>query len=271
DEDEGLPRSKRAKVDPSGFAWRSRANEFLDSIVLSPEHHNVQEQVELYSRDPKEAVRDLLNVFHTPALPNSQWKPVLLDGFVDFNAILTSSYAIDAEEPQQLVFSDTHLEIKKPKMVTKVSTHGQWINVFRTFEDAVNFAFAGRSRELHTYWNHINDLFSSRHHSQHARIINYNRTARVFIGTRRDVLLNEVHKFRHVQDAHLLDGGVAVTPSGPSNPGGGSKQKPPTKPRKRSQEVCRNFNQGRCRLASECNYRHVCSKCNGGGHPASEC
>ncbi|KAJ7822420.1 hypothetical protein B0H13DRAFT_2127034, partial [Mycena leptocephala] len=92
----------RSCIDPSG------AGDFLDSI-----------QVEVYSQDPKEAVRDLLNSFHAPALPESLWKPVLLDRFVDFDAILSGSYAVEAEEPQQLVL-------------------------------AVNFAFDGRYRELRT-------------------------------------------------------------------------------------------------------------------------
>ena len=155
-------------------------------------------------------------------------------------------------------------------MAAKISTHGQWINAFRAFEEAINFAFEGRERELRTYWTHINDLFSSRHHSLHARILNYDRATRVFVGQRRDILLGEIEKFRHIQDAHLLDGGVAVAATSPSS--GGHKTKPPggAKPRKRGPEVCRNYNQGRCRLGSECNYKHACLECNG-SHPAAEC
>ncbi|KAJ7921130.1 hypothetical protein B0H13DRAFT_1604794, partial [Mycena leptocephala] len=191
--------------------------------------------------------------------------------FVDFDSILTNSFAIEVEEPQQLVLGDTHLEVKKPKMVTKVSTHGQWINAFRTFEDAVNFAFDGRRDELRAYWDHINDLFSSRHPSLHGRIINYDRAARIFVGQRRDILLNEVSKFRHIQDAHLLDGGIVVVPSARLG-GGEQKTKPPAgKGRKRSQEICRNFNHGRCRLGNDCNYQHACLDCHGRGHTAPEC
>ncbi|KAJ7845932.1 hypothetical protein B0H13DRAFT_1540950, partial [Mycena leptocephala] len=274
DDDEELHRPKRSRVDTTAFAWRSRARDFLDSIVLTAEHQNVLQQVEVYSQDPKEAVRDLLNSFHAPALPESLWKPVLLDRFVDFDAILSGSYAVEAEEPQQLVLGDSHLEIKKPKVVARVTTHGQWINAFRTFEEAVNFAFDGRYRELRTYWTHINDLFSSRHSSLHARIINYDRAARVFVGQRRDVLLSEISKFQHVQDAHLLDGGIAVAPSGGGGSGGsGPKTKPPggPKPRKRTQEICRNFNRGQCRLGTDCNYQHACAECHGRGHTVSEC
>ncbi|KAJ7717110.1 hypothetical protein DFH07DRAFT_762113 [Mycena maculata] len=271
DGDEGPLRTKWSKVDSSSFVWRSRAREFLDSMVFTPEHQDLLRQIEVYSQDPKGTVCDLLNTFDAPALPETQWKNVLLDRFVDFDAILTSSYAIEPEEPQQLVLGDAHLEVKKSKMVAKVSTHGQWINAFRIFEEAVNFAFEGRYRELRTYWTHINDLFSSRHPSLHARILNYDRAARVFVGQRRDILLSEVEKFRHVQDAHLLDGGIAVASAAPLS-NGGSRAKPLAGAKSRKwAEVCRNYNHGRCRLGSECNYRHACMDCNGSGHPASEC
>ncbi|KAJ7171675.1 hypothetical protein C8R43DRAFT_874837 [Mycena crocata] len=272
DEDEGAYRVKRSRINTANFVWRSQARKFLDSMVLTPAHEDVLRQVEFHSEDLKETVRDLLNTFHAPALPESLWKHVLLDRFVDFDTILTGSFSIDAEEPQQLVLGDSHVEIKKPKLVTKITTHGQWINAFRTFEDAVNFAFSGRHNELRAYWGHINDLFSTRNPSLHGRIINYDRAARNFVGQRRDILLNEFAKFRHVQDAHLLDGGIAVTPAYPPS-GGSSKTKGPGsggKGRKRSQEICRNYNRGQCKLDT-CNYQHVCLECHGRGHTAPDC
>ncbi|KAJ7162652.1 hypothetical protein C8R43DRAFT_880147, partial [Mycena crocata] len=223
-----------------------------------------------FTVDPKEAMRDLLNSPFVPALPETLWKPVLLDRFVDFDVILGNAFAIDAEEPQQLLIGDSHLENKKPKVVTKISTQGQWINSFHLYEDAVNFVFEARHGELRAYWTHINDLFSTRHHSLHSRIVNYDRAARVFVGQQRDILLHEFATFRHIQDAHLLDGGVAVVSSS-SGSGGQRSKAPGSAKRKRTQEVCRNFNYGHCKLGSECNYRHVCLDCNGGGHVASGC
>ncbi|KAJ7918065.1 hypothetical protein B0H13DRAFT_1557118, partial [Mycena leptocephala] len=83
-----------------------------------------------YSQDAKEAVRNLLNSFHAPALPETQWRNVLLDRFVDFDTILSNFFTVDVEEPQQLLLSDSYVEVKKPKVVSKVTTHGQWINAF---------------------------------------------------------------------------------------------------------------------------------------------
>ncbi|KAJ7199221.1 hypothetical protein GGX14DRAFT_662399 [Mycena pura] len=189
DDDDGVYRAKRSRVDTSAFVWCARTNDFLNSMALTQEHRSIARQVEIYSLDTRETIRDISNSFHAPALPDSQWKNVILDRFVDFDTILTNSYAVEAEEPQQLILGDAHLEIKKSKVVSKISTHGQWINAYRSYEDAVNFAFEGRRTELRTYWNHINDLFSSRNTSLHGRILNYDRAARLFVGQRRDVLL----------------------------------------------------------------------------------
>ena len=36
-------------------------------------------------------------------------------------------------------------------------------------------------------------------------------------------------------------------------------------------EVCRRFNEGRCRLAAKCRYLHTCKECGNKGHPAVTC
>ncbi|KAJ7162653.1 hypothetical protein C8R43DRAFT_1123337 [Mycena crocata] len=51
DRDEDAYRTKRSRVDASSFVWRSHANEFLNSIALSPEHQRVLHQIEIHSVD----------------------------------------------------------------------------------------------------------------------------------------------------------------------------------------------------------------------------
>ncbi|KAJ7222639.1 hypothetical protein GGX14DRAFT_352366 [Mycena pura] len=257
--------SKRPKVDASEYAWRARAEDFLETLHFTPEHQRVLEQVEIHSRDIKGAVTDVTIAPFVPALPYGQWKPILLDQFVDFDSILSNTFATEPEEPQQLVIGETSLEVKKSKVVSKITTHGQWINAFRVYEDAVNFAFDGRRHELRTYWTHINDLFSSRHYSLHSRVISYDRATRVFVGQRRDVLLGDVHRFRHIQDAHLSDGGIAIVTPKPRDRNG--------KPSRANNgtETCRKWNFGRCQLGVDCRYRHVCLGCGNTGHRKSDC
>lgn len=120
DIDDDGPRVKRSKVDSAEFVWCSRAKELLDSMVLTPERLAVQQRVKIHSRDPKAAVPDLLNSFRAPALPESQWRNVLLDRFVDLDSIVTNSYAVEAEEPQQLVVRDSYLEVEKPRTVSRI-------------------------------------------------------------------------------------------------------------------------------------------------------
>jgi hypothetical protein len=274
DVNEDLHVAKRSRIDPTKFTWRSQEHEFLTSIVLTAEHQNVRQQVENYSLDPKEALRDLLNSFGNPAISETQWKDVLLDRYVEFDDILADSFTIEAEESQQLLLGNTTLEIKKPKVVSKISSQGDWLNAFMSFEDAVNFAFSGRSEELRTYSRHITNLFRSTHTSLHHRIINYDRAVRIFVGRRRDVLLSEISKFDHIRSAHLVDGGIGVTHLQQFSSTSQSKPRPSgnTKPRpRRSGEVCRNHNNGRCKMGPDCNYRHVCSSCQASNHTAPNC
>jgi hypothetical protein len=119
DDDEGPRGPKRSRLNASNFVWRSRAKDFLDSMVFSPEHRDLLRQVDVYSQDPKGTISDLLNTFDAPALPETQWRNVLLDRFVDFDTILASSYTVEPEEPQQLVLGDTHLEVKRADTIAE--------------------------------------------------------------------------------------------------------------------------------------------------------
>ncbi|KAJ7189856.1 hypothetical protein GGX14DRAFT_607754 [Mycena pura] len=89
-----------------------------------------------------------------PSFPETLWRDVLLDRFV------TNRFATEPDEPQRLLFGDHQLEIKRPKVVSRVSNHGEWILAFWTYERAINFAFKYCRDELETYRNYIQDLFA---------------------------------------------------------------------------------------------------------------
>lgn len=48
------------------------------------------------------------------------------------------------------------------------------------------------------------------------------------------------------------------------------KPKAPKSNRFRSQEICRNYNAGKCKWGNKCYRKHSCSRCNG-NHPVSDC
>ncbi|KAE9386047.1 hypothetical protein BT96DRAFT_839872, partial [Gymnopus androsaceus JB14] len=255
---------KHQKVNPSEFHW-NKGTSFIHSVILSPAHESTRRQVEAYTLDIKEALQNLDLSYGKPSLSSKQWKNVLRDDYVEFDEILAGAFTTTPQTSNELVIGETTLEVQKPKVVSKVSTHGEWINAFRTFEEAVQFAFSGREMELRGYWNHINNLFSAKQVSLHQRVINYDRAVRIYVGGRRDILLHETDKYIHLKDAHLEAGGVAIyMPSPPmSNPGKGSK-------RKRTSEVCRNWNFKHCNGTS-CVFRHVCIHCQSADHVGPKC
>lgn len=257
--------SKKPRADPSKFSWNDQTKIFLDSFTVTPAHERVREQVAAYNIDIKTSLRDLDTSYGKPSFPRSQWKNVLLDGYVEFNEIFSNSFTTEPDESDLLVIGDTHLEFQKPKLASKIKKATQWNSAWRVYEQAVKFAFKGRDLELERYWKHINDLFEARHESTHEFIINYDRAVRIYVGGRRDILLHEVEKFTHIKEAHLSPSGVFVVshPSG-SISGGGGKGK-----RKRT-EVCKNFNFRQC-SRPDCSYKHICIFCQSSDHVGPKC
>ncbi|KAJ3969352.1 hypothetical protein EV361DRAFT_804023 [Lentinula raphanica] len=255
---------KRRRVNSSDFHWNQGANLIL-SATLTAAHEQVRRQVENYSLDTKNALQSLDVAIAKPSLPKSQWKNVLLDGYVDFDDLLGNLFTTELEETSLYLSGETTLEFRRPKPVTKVNTHGQWINAFRVYEEAVNFAFAGRQPELQAYWSHIHYLFAAMQPVLHHRVINYDKAVRIFVGSRRDILLNEVEKFAHLKVAHLDSGGIAVSTS--SNFSGG---KPSKGKRKHTSEICRNWNFRSCNSGT-CVFRHACIFCQSSEHVGPKC
>ncbi|KAJ7210478.1 hypothetical protein GGX14DRAFT_363292 [Mycena pura] len=269
DDNGGESPLKRARFDPASVAWGGAADRFIESVAYSPQHIAVVEQVEAYSLDIKESLRLLSISLSKPTFPESLWKDVLLDRFVDLDVIIANRFATEPDEPHRLFLGDHQLEVKKQKLVSRVSNHGEWILAFRVYERAVNFAFKGRWAELEAYGNHVQDLFASWHPSLHHRIINYDRAARNLIGQSHGILFSDTQQLRACESAHLSAGGI-FSISGPSQrPDSRGKDKRPSK-RPENGEVCRNYNHGRCERGRECRYKHVCLGCKG-THVVGDC
>ncbi|KAJ7065761.1 hypothetical protein C8F01DRAFT_982130, partial [Mycena amicta] len=215
-----------------------------------------------------------------PGFPRNLWKAVLLDEYVDFDAILTSTYAVEADESDQFVVGEDYLEVKKPKLVSRISDRGQWITAFWTWYEAVIFAFPERRTELQTYFRHINDTFSSKSANVHWRVINYDRAARVHICRTKALLFDDISELTGVRDAHLSNNGVRVNapqPNGnrklPGKSPAKARRAPPDGQQREydANEVCRRYNRNECTRGTTCRFRHACSGCDGDGHAANDC
>ncbi|KAJ7634577.1 hypothetical protein FB45DRAFT_675999, partial [Roridomyces roridus] len=221
-----------------------------------------------YSLDVKESIRLASVDLRKPAFPDSLWRDVLLDRFVDLDAVIAGQFAVEPDEAQHVVIGEHQLEIKKPKVVSRITNHGDWIIAWRLYERAVNFAFRGRNLELETYANHMHDLFASWHHSFHYRVLNYDRAARNVIGQNHGILFSDIYRLRACENAHLSAGGTHVVPA-TSTPPNGSNSGSKGKQNKRT-EVCRNYNFSSCDR-EVCRFQHVCHRCKSKTHTVKQC
>ncbi|KIK53142.1 hypothetical protein GYMLUDRAFT_134196, partial [Collybiopsis luxurians FD-317 M1] len=254
--------TKKRRIDKSKVHWNQDQN--LYAAVLSPAHEELGQQIAQYSAGIKDALKDLDIALNKPSLPKAQWTNVLLDNYVNLDEILGHSFTTEAEYQGVFLVGSTTLEFKKPRVVSKITSHDQWLNAFRTYEQAVHFAFKGREFEL-GYSDHINNLFATTHTSLHHRIINYNRAARIYVGSRRDILLHEINKFNFIKATHVDTGGIAVVGSSTNVGFGKSAQK-----WKQGIKVCRNWNFRSC-MREKCVFRHTCIHCGSTDHVARDC
>nr|GAT47556.1 predicted protein [Mycena chlorophos] len=275
DDDDGDDRSptKRPKVDYGALLRPAdAAGDFLDALV-SARVREVAKRVELFSLDPKEAIRAIVTSPHAPSFPPSLWKAVILDQYVDLDLVQANSFAVEPERPQEVFLGEHELEVRKPKVVSRITSVAQWNIVWWAYQQAVLFVFPGREMELREYAKHINNTFQSHHERFHLRVLNYDRAARVHIGQTRSLLLDDVVTLHELRHAHLADTGLHVVAfSGDKGLERGQRQQRdrarPTR-KNGAAEICLNYNRGRCTLA-HCRYRHVCTDCQG-PHPAGEC
>ncbi|KAJ7069560.1 hypothetical protein C8F01DRAFT_1113180 [Mycena amicta] len=208
------------------------------------------------------------NMPRAPRFPASLWKYVILNQFVDFDAIIANTFTAEPDQAQQIVIGDTGIELQKAKTVSKITTHAQWNSAFWQFYAAVTFAFPNRQNELQTYWNYVNSLFTAAHPGTHSRIIQFDRAARGEISQTPRLLYSDVSELAACKMAHLDPIGLHVFPEAQDRQARPPKTSDGERPRRR--EICRNFNHGRCSV-SDCNRRHVCLECQASNHVAKDC
>ena len=269
DESKDLVTSKRT------YPWE--ATGVIHSAILTEMHIRVNNDIESFTEDISSARQNLLNTLGCPPFPHSEWTNILKGRAVNLDTVFSEMYSVSVEEHSTFSISETlSLKVGKPKQTTKITTHGEWAVAWAAYVRAMLFIFSYRQGELNEYQTHITNLFASQHHSVHDRVLNYDRAVRIFIGQQRSVLFNETIKYSHLKHAHIDSTGVAVvrgdvTSSAVEFSGGPTRRGKTTRQR-RTREICRNHNAGKCRFTKEqCKYAHLCGNCGASGHTQDNC
>ncbi|KAJ6612764.1 hypothetical protein B0H10DRAFT_1744269, partial [Mycena sp. CBHHK59/15] len=141
--------------------------------------------IENYSRDVKEATRIIRSHAGCPSFTEDGWKDVLEGNYVNFDEI--------ARELLDL---------------TRITTQGQWVDAWRKYRRCVVFAFEGRNEELDAYFDYIQGLFSQAGSEFAHNVIGCDKAIRMFIGTSKATLFNDLPSFAQYERSYLIPGMV---------------------------------------------------------------
>jgi hypothetical protein len=255
------PSSKRHKVDETLYAWK--VQELLAPAPLSQNLEHTRSMVQNYTADLKHALWSLQSSSVLPPFPKSEWKHVLAGTAVNLDVVFSGLFSTLAEDKSTASIGDFDLSIGGGKPSKHVQSHGDWTIAWNATFAAILCAFPHRAMELRIYSEYILQFFGAFPHS-HSKVINLDKAIRRYVGEVRHLELADVGRFRHLEARYLQDDGAG-------NQTGPRKEKEISKAGRRSNEVCRQWNSGTCnRRASECRFRHLCSKCRA-SHPSTEC
>src|SRR5882762_2820277 len=213
--------------------------------------------VQNYTADLKHALWSLQSAGTLPPFPKSEWKHVLSGAAVNLDVVFSGLFSTLADDKTTTSVRDFDLSVSSSKPSKVVQTHGDWTIAWNATSAAILCAFPHRAFELQQYSEYILQFFGAFPYL-------HSKAIRRYTGEVKHIGLSEIGCFRHLEARYLQEDGAGNR----TNP---RKEKEVNKPSRRSNETCRQWNNGVCnRRASECRYRHLCAICRG-SHPSSEC
>ena len=207
----------------------------------------------------------IINTPGCPAFPDTEWlnltqgKSINLDNiFSGFYSTFTNNQSIGEVE-----FKFGMMDISKPVMM-----HGDWTIMFDLTRDAFLFTFTHRAEELKVYQCYILHQFTTKHESEHPRVITLDRAIRNWVSECQDSLLSNLDQFNNLQTMHLDHYGVAKSGHTAGCNFANLSNKPSTR---KQNEPCWNWNKGISRCRKNCYYLHICKLCLKKGHTSNKC
>ncbi|KIK75393.1 hypothetical protein PAXRUDRAFT_19039 [Paxillus rubicundulus Ve08.2h10] len=178
-DEEGQSSSKRqcSAIDKSLFPWGPTSIAIRDT--LAPEHQQVLNILVNWSNDPTFVVQKILLTPGAPNFPPDQWTNIVKGLAVDLNKILGAHYSL---KPSKRKILETYRTSKQSKIVW---THGDWVIAFGKTLQATVFALPQRSAEYAAWQTYISQLFASVQFSQHERVIEFDKAARLCVAKKK--------------------------------------------------------------------------------------
>ncbi|KAJ3506134.1 hypothetical protein NLJ89_g7034 [Agrocybe chaxingu] len=211
----------RRRIDPNVFPWNIQ--EELSPSALAPDLRQTLVALENFSRDLKLAKSSLLNSARCPQFPDGEWTNLLAGRVVDLDHVLSGVYSIDSDSRKRERLGSLEVIVGGGNPLRTIRTHSDWVIAWDVFVQAVLYVFPHRSNELTAYGKFIRQLFTSVPVERHARVIQFDRAARLRAASRRDLLLSDHHQFTDLNVLWIQNAGGGVFGSDDRNRKGGGE------------------------------------------------
>ncbi|KAI6000277.1 hypothetical protein EDC04DRAFT_2584078, partial [Pisolithus marmoratus] len=257
------------QLDVSLFPWNERRESWVAS--LPEDIKSTFEQIELYSRDPKQVVKHILSTPGCPPFPPSQWLNLVQWKYVDLAKVLKSAHTTELDPKQSHIIDDkVELLFRVSKPMGAIKSAADHNTAFTMFVKVLSFVFPQHWEEYSEYQSKLGQLFHSLEPAFHSRIIDYDRAIRNCVSVQRHLHVTDPTHFNDLRTTFLTSHGVGSHSSKST-----ATLQPGAKPGSSGQcrEPCHKWNRGLCQKSeAECFYAHCCDRrgCRG-SHRRPEC
>lgn len=246
-----------------------------DDVTLHPVVRQTRQLVRDFTEDLEATKRDLLNTSNLPALPDSVWRSILKDEYVDLDKIFSAyNSSVDTRKRSEKIAEGLWLQTESDTPIKHIGTSTDWLVTFRTYMRGVLIAFPHRNKEFEAWEELVSTKFRVYNTTVHKRIIALEAVSRRSIFDAPSLCLLNTHVLESFVPAYLaVEGTEFSAVSGGASAG--------DRPRKKARyfggsssaaanrSTCNNWNSKGCTY-NNCRHRHVCSNC-GGPHTKREC
>ena len=261
--------NKKQRIFESQMPWFSAEQQVRKSNT-NPSCNKTRSIIEIFQRDPTTVKRWIRCASTAPAgFPTTEWDALVKGETVDLDTVFSSLHHIHRIDESIGHVGSTEIQFGRPKPAAKIETSGQWTAAFNLLVKATSFLFPHRYDELRQYGDYMEELFSAKSTTVHAKLFKYDEAIRYKVGQGQNILLTDRQQFTRYYEAIVASDGVGV--EGSSERGQGSPRKG-TKSGEKS-DICHRFNgaKGCSATADKCKYKHICKKCKSSGHGKVDC
>lgn len=254
--------------------WHS-LTAIVDDVTIHPTVRQTRTLVAEYAADLEATRTDLLCTSGLPVLPDTVWKSILKDEYVDLDKIHSSyNSSVDTRKRSEKLAEGLWLQTESDAPTKHISNSTDWIVTFRWYMRGVLVAFPHRAREFESWDDLISSKFRVYSTGAHKRIIALEAASRRAIFDSSDQCLLNAEVLERLVPAWMASEGTefATASSGSSKvdrPNKKARISSGTAPGSAPRSTCNNWNSKGCTY-NACRYRHVCSSC-GGAHTKTAC